>query len=236
MEGEAFVHYRVVDKWTRDYISRPKPDGYRSIHLVIQYDTPVPEHMDCNGLRVEVQIRTRLQYAWATAVETASTVSGLALKSGANGGYWGRFFELMDDYIATKEGTPLLYDQSRNHSELRSEVSGLVVKLKAITLLEGMQNVMRSFRLLGSRNRGYYLMTLRSKEQSIGVEEFQESDFKLAAAKYASEEEKFRENQDVHVVLVKVQSLQELESAYSSYFLDSSVFLAQVKQLLAMKS
>lgn len=52
----------------KDYISNPKDDGYRGIHQVFKYDTP--QHKELKGMQVEVQIRTKLQHYWATAVET----------------------------------------------------------------------------------------------------------------------------------------------------------------------
>ena len=75
---------------SRDYIQHPKPSGYRSIHLVYKYKNPIsPEY---NGLFVELQIRTRLQLAWATAVETMGTYLGHALKSSEGPERWLDFF------------------------------------------------------------------------------------------------------------------------------------------------
>jgi putative GTP pyrophosphokinase len=63
-----------------DYIKNPKPDGYRSIHVIFKYKNRLNSNYD--GLQVELQIRTKLQHAWATAVEAMSTYLGVALKSG----------------------------------------------------------------------------------------------------------------------------------------------------------
>jgi GTP pyrophosphokinase len=48
--GAIHINYPVLSKEFFDYISTPKPNGYRSIHTVITYK-------DC--LRVEIQIRTK---------------------------------------------------------------------------------------------------------------------------------------------------------------------------------
>jgi len=56
-----------------DYIAEPKPDGYRSVHFVYKYRTKAAGPAIYNGLRIELQLRSRLQHAWATAVETVST-------------------------------------------------------------------------------------------------------------------------------------------------------------------
>ena len=48
-----FKHELVSSK---DYIDNPKPDGYRSVHLVYRYaNERAPEY---NGLLLELQLRT----------------------------------------------------------------------------------------------------------------------------------------------------------------------------------
>jgi ppGpp synthetase/RelA/SpoT-type nucleotidyltranferase len=54
-----------------DYILQPKSDGYRSVHLVFRYRSSSATRAIYNGQRIEIQIRSKLQHLWATAVETA---------------------------------------------------------------------------------------------------------------------------------------------------------------------
>src|SRR5690606_31823478 len=54
------------------YIEKPKKDGYRSHHFALDF-TP---NGKCDGRRVELQIRTRLQHSWATAVEAVGLFLG----------------------------------------------------------------------------------------------------------------------------------------------------------------
>lgn len=69
--SSKFKHVLVSSK---DYISEPKEDGYRGIHLIYKYSNPrAPAY---EGLSLELQMRTRLQHAWATAVETMGTFLG----------------------------------------------------------------------------------------------------------------------------------------------------------------
>lgn len=64
-----------------DYVATPKPSGYRSVHLVYAYHSD--RSSTYNGLNIEVQIRSRLQHAWATAVETVGTFTlGAQVESG----------------------------------------------------------------------------------------------------------------------------------------------------------
>lgn len=72
---DAFQHAtdlldsRVRHRLTRykDYIRSPRPSGYRGLHLVYSYNSEKVAHW--HGLSTEIQIRTRLQHRWATAVE-----------------------------------------------------------------------------------------------------------------------------------------------------------------------
>jgi ppGpp synthetase/RelA/SpoT-type nucleotidyltranferase len=63
----------------KDYIVEPKKDGYRSLHLIYKYYSDKNETY--NGLLIEIQIRSKLQHAWATAVETVGTFTRQAIKS-----------------------------------------------------------------------------------------------------------------------------------------------------------
>src|SRR6266498_4478476 len=89
-----------------DYIKEPKIDGYRSVHFVYKYRTNAAGPAIYNGLRIEIQLRSRLQHAWATAVETVSTFTGQALKSNIGDEAWKRFFALVGSAIAARELTP----------------------------------------------------------------------------------------------------------------------------------
>jgi len=62
-----------------DYIKTARDSGYRGIHLIYQYKKQSGSPWD--GLQIEMQIRSQLQHAWATAVETVGTFLRQALKS-----------------------------------------------------------------------------------------------------------------------------------------------------------
>lgn len=74
-----------------DYISAPKESGYRSIHLILRYHSR--KHPEFSKLLLEIQIRTVVQHAWATAVETVGAVIGQALKSSEGEEKWLHYFQ-----------------------------------------------------------------------------------------------------------------------------------------------
>lgn len=62
-----------ADKY--DYIKNPKPTGYRGIHDVYEYDVNSDSGKPLKGLYVEIQYRTLVQHAWATAVEIVGFIT-----------------------------------------------------------------------------------------------------------------------------------------------------------------
>ena len=78
---ESDIKHKLLNK--DDYIRQPKSSGYRSIHLIYKYFSD--KKATHNGLRIELQVRSQLQHAWATAVETVGTFIQQALKSSQGG-------------------------------------------------------------------------------------------------------------------------------------------------------
>ena len=58
-----------------DYISNPKKTGYRGIHDVYEYDVNSYAGRSLKGLFIEIQYRTLVQHAWATAVEVVGLIT-----------------------------------------------------------------------------------------------------------------------------------------------------------------
>jgi putative GTP pyrophosphokinase len=93
------VRLRLEKNWgkvtmrTRDYVKDPNPAGYRAHHYVVQrYDR-----------RIEVQLRTYGQQAWADAVEAADSRHGITLKDGVGPESMIRYFQLANDMIYYSE-------------------------------------------------------------------------------------------------------------------------------------
>jgi Region found in RelA / SpoT proteins len=84
-----------------DYIARPKPDGYRSHHLMFNFRDRRNAGIH-DGRRIEVQLRTRLQHSWATAVEAVGLFRGEDLKGNQGNPKWLRLFTLMSAEFAER--------------------------------------------------------------------------------------------------------------------------------------
>ena len=207
-----------------DYIRHPKEDGYRSVHLVYKYRTGSTERSAFNGLRIEIQLRSRLQHAWATAVETASTFTGQALKSNIGEPAWKRFFALMGSAIALREKCPKVPGTPTDKQELIKELRLVAKELRIEAVLKSWQVVVD---VLGKKSDVHaYLMILDSSTRKISVEPFKRDELLSADTRYLEIEKQNSDNPNIQAVLVSVTSLQALKSAYPNYYLDTTAFLA----------
>jgi len=70
-----FHHKRKNDIDKYDYIKHPKQSGYRGVHDVYSYDVNSDVGRPLKGLLIEIQYRTKIQHAWATAVEVVGYIT-----------------------------------------------------------------------------------------------------------------------------------------------------------------
>ena len=70
-----FRHRRRNEADKYDYIKSPKATGYRGIHDVYEYNVNSDVGRHLAGLFVEIQYRTLVQHAWATAVEVIGFIT-----------------------------------------------------------------------------------------------------------------------------------------------------------------
>jgi GTP pyrophosphokinase len=107
------VASRLRRNWTitrfRDYVSTPKGDGYRALHLVNRH----------RGRLIEVQLRTPNQDWWANMMERVSRAAAPGLKFGGGPPEWAAYFQIAGEVLS--------------FADQRREISGaLLSELKAV--------------------------------------------------------------------------------------------------------
>lgn len=212
----------------KDYISHPKPDGYRSIHQVFKYRNI--KHPELNVLSVEVQIRTKLQHAWATAVETLGVIERASFKTGGGTEEFKEFFRLCSALISHHEKTPIL-DSLANVPplELVDRFQSLEQRLNVFQKLSSVSVATTNIKGIGD---GYYnLLVLNSDDESLQVTPFTEDQADYAETVYSVLEDRFRDNPSIFLVLVSVGDLSSLRRAYPNYFLDTKAFILTLKNI-----
>ena len=223
------MKHRLVQR--KDYINNPQQSGYRGVHLVYRYRSD--RNDTHNGLLIEVQLRSKLQHAWATAVETASAFLGQALKSSEGEADWLRFFAMASSVFALREvrrtvpGTPL--DDGDLHAALREYAFrlGVVQRLRQYRrLIESMSTVM------SRAGAHYFLLERRPDRHTLYVNSYRRNDFDKATEDYAASEERTAHIPGADAVLVSVNSIRALKRAYPNYWLDTKVFLQELQPIL----
>ena len=109
---KTFLNTRALHKRNTlddkfDYIKNPKSSGYRGVHEVFETVLQSNSGSKWNGLKVEIQFRTRAQHAWATAVETIDLLNNERAKFGQADPKLQRFFAVSSELISRCiENTP----------------------------------------------------------------------------------------------------------------------------------
>jgi hypothetical protein len=216
-----------------DYIAQPKSSGYRSVHLVYKFTSDSKHLRIFNDLRIEVQIRSRLQHAWATAVETVSMFTGQALKSNIGEESWKRFFALASSTFAHLERRPMVPGTPSDIVAVKVELSRFKQHLD---MLNSFSTALQHF----DKKAGYlYLMVLDPTARSVVVSTFDRDQTGPAQEEYLRIEKEIasartQQEQAKQAVLVSVDSFSLLQKAYPNYFLDIRDFHATLSKVLAV--
>jgi ppGpp synthetase/RelA/SpoT-type nucleotidyltranferase len=222
---------------TFDYLAAPKASGYRGIHLVYRFRSSSAEHRCYNGQRIEIQIRTKIQHSWATAVETYSTFSGEALKSNVGSDEWKRFFALASSVFAIEERQPTVPGTPATLEEIVPELETLYTSLNVRNTLSGW-TAATQFATSATdddiKNAAMILLELNPDKFELTLTPFSKDQLPEANKRYAKIE---KDRPDLQAVLVSVDSMHALRLAYPNYFLDTNVFLDGLdKEILESKT
>jgi hypothetical protein len=215
-----------------DYILHPRDSGYRGIHLVYRYHSDRKNSQAWNGLKIELQLRSLYQHAWATAVETVGTFIGQALKSSRGPEEWKRFFALMGSVIAIRERAPLVPGTPSQSKQLISELDEHAYLLNVENLLGVCANTLNTVEN-STDEAHYYLLKLDPNAGQLVVTGFKKEDIQKAQDAYADAELAARGKPGMDTVLVSVDSLTALPKAYPNYFADTRIFVELLKQALS---
>lgn len=231
--------YKVVKKYNTsrirhelknsyDYIVNPKKSGYRSYHMVYKFHSDKKELYNKNML-IEIQVRTKLQHMWATAIEMMGIYTKSQLKAGIGDEHVLRFFSLVSSLFALEENMPIVPETSTNRSALITEIKTINSEHKIIPRLRALKVATNLTTTSGIKN-GYYILTLDYKKSILKVKQYKMTELDKATYMYNKIENGRLE--DIDCVLVSASSFDSMKAAYPNYFYDISEFAEKMKSIL----
>jgi len=211
-----------------DYISEPKDTGYRGVHLTYKYNGEKSEYKD---YFVELQLRSKIQHAWATAVEIVDTFTKQALKSNRGSADWLRFFQMAGAEFAYLERRPV-----GGHVigvDSRAELARLAQILNVVARLEAFAVSATHIIQKKDNKTDYFLLELTEGGVEVVITQYRTSDFDRATQDYLRKEKEAKSDAAHDVVLVAASSMHALHNAYPNYFADSKEFVRYIERALA---
>ncbi len=215
----------------KNYIDRPKEDGYRSVHLIFRYSNDRAD--PCySGLSIELQIRTRFQHAWATAVETMGTFLGQALKAGGGENQWREYFVKASAAIAVLEETSHVPGfEGVTQDDIFQQVATTEQSLQVLPKLSGF--AIAASGINAERGRGaYHLVVLDSGRRTVSIRPYPRSRLEQANEDYSQIEGRTKAGEPIEAVLVSAGGIDALRKAYPNYFLDTQEFAHQIRRVI----
>lgn len=208
-----------------DYIKNPKMSGYRGIHDVFEYRAKqsgpgrASGGEKWNGLHIEIQYRTRIQHAWATAVEICDSFTENHGKfSNAPEDYL-RYFVLASEILTRAYEGTTPFQLSLSNAEILAEFEALERQHGMLNTLRGVQASEEAFDT--SRN------TLLIFDEARGETEVRTySDFRTAVKEYFELERTKEVDQDV--VLVAADDAESVRFGFKNYFSDATEFVSLI--------
>lgn len=210
--------YRV-----RDHIKKPKPDGYRGIHLIGKIKSKD------NGTQysVEIQLRSKIQHSWATAVEIIDLFTNQALKSNEGKQDWLDFFKYISHEFSKLEQI--------NNPPIENSLSESIRLANKLGVYKKFEGYAGSLQVIESHLKkeieGYNLVQIDFVEQTVEVTTFPFEQFEMATKEYLKHEKMAAENTKYIVALVSSQSIDNLKEAYPNYFADSALFVYNLREV-----
>ena len=215
----------------KDYVAEPKLGGYRSHHLIYRYLGAGDDEV-FTGRRIELQIRTRLQHSWATAVEAVGLLRREDMKAGEGNADWLRLFDLISAEFAMAEKCPEP-PHLPPHKERAKEIRDLNKKLNALNTLENFRHAVNFVNLyaasLGSPQ--FYRIEYNHAEKTVavlphsrpigGVKDYEDAEMRDSVSG----------DGNINTVFVEADKLEDIRAAYPNYFGDVQLFCHNLKAI-----
>ncbi|HCN75751.1 MAG TPA: (p)ppGpp synthetase [Verrucomicrobiales bacterium] len=228
----------------KDYLKHPKDSGYRSFHLVGRFPNERGEMRN-----IEIQLRTRFQHYWATALEIVDLFTGQALKSNQGDPEWTAFFRgvsdlfaVMDDIFGFQQMPDLekvetFAQRVHRNPDLLISCAQVQERFKTLRIGKKFEAYANSIKVIdnqigNSPKSGYILLVIDTQLKQINSQIFAKDALSEAAVRYATFEKEAATKPDLVVALVSAASVGGIREAYPNFFADSTMFMMLLHMIM----
>lgn len=203
----------------KDYIKNTPDTGYKSLHLVYNYNKDIETNKQC---RVEIQIRTHIHHSWATAVEVMGTYLGQPLKQNFGDKKYLDIFNKISKVFKVFEQKNIDFDFiDKVEKEIKN--LNLLDKLNAFAITSNI--------IFDHHKSDYLLVTLDLINNKISIKGYSARKFYLANEDYLIQELENIDNNNIEVVLLSIDNVKKIKQYYPNYFMDTKEFALNLKRL-----
>lgn len=215
-----FKHKRKNKKDKYDYIKNPKSTGYRGVHDIYSYDVNSKAGRLLKGLLVEIQYRTKVQHAWATAIEVIGFITESQPKFQVGDTRYEECMSYASEILAR-----YWEDSTGPHSDLKNKYivkkfDELESELQLIRTLTGL-NTAKTQKMTSEKN----MILVFKKDGGLDVQPYKDATDALDSL-FKLE----KEYPDLDVVLVRADTNEEIRMAFQNYFSDAKSFVKLLTQ------
>ncbi|MBU6993501.1 MAG: RelA/SpoT domain-containing protein [Ferrovum myxofaciens] len=214
-----FNHKRRNELDKYDYIKEPKATGYRGIHDVYEYNVNSEVGKELVGLYLEIQYRTLVQHAWATAVEVIGFITESQPKFQQGDTRYETAMALASEILArafenAKGALPEIEDRALVAEFLRLD--------KELRLLKTLRGLNAADKAVTERKNAILIF---SGSRELDVRTFRDATDALRALF-----ELEKEFPDSDVVLVRADTSDDVRLAFRNYFSDARDFIQLMEE------
>jgi ppGpp synthetase/RelA/SpoT-type nucleotidyltranferase len=214
-----FHHDRKNEPNKYNYIKNPKNTGYRGIHDVYSYDVNSETGKHLKGLLVEIQYRTAVQHAWATAVEVIGFITENQPKFEKGDKRYNYAMALASEILARAHENERGTFPEKLDIDVVHEFLQLDAELGLLNMLRGLNTASTEV----SENRNSILIFHESGELEVRT-------YRSATEALTALFELEKELPGTDVVLVKADTSEEVRFAFKNYFSDARDFIHMVEE------
>ena len=197
-----------------DYIKQPKPTGYRGIHDVYEYNVNSDSGKALQGLYIEVQYRTLVQHAWATAVEVVGFITQSQPKFQRGDKRYEKAMALASELLARAHEQSTGPYPDASSQDVLDEFLALDQELHLMQTLRGLNSAKSD--ITDKRNT----ILIFSKDGRLDSLNFRDATDALRAL---FDLEKRMPDKDI--VLVRADTSDDVRLAFRNYFTDAREFV-----------